>query len=480
MDDRDDDQFNEGAPSDEEVTAVEELRAAGAHDFNQDLVTRMGDALGESETVEALAAAAETVFMVVLGSLGHHAFPDKQLNKRCVRALARGFKDKVEDLVDTELAEAGQVGAEDGQARGQARGQVLKRVLDVVFDAIAARLAGPEAAAVHAGAARLALKLITEILKGSLAALEGLTVTQSVESVAVSLLTFLLDSHAVAASARQAEELLFSWLYVGKGQGAKGLVQHPNYKLFLRNDLPPGRLTILGRCLSELDDLEEGAREAIEQELVNCLETIVLHDETPLLQAKKNVIYFQTFLKAASKDVIEEKVLPRMQFISNRAKGFIGINAKLISFMKNYKIESEDSLRRWMDDLLSEELLMTTGDEKEEVAEFVKSVFGICSEAQNMKHVLVVDVLIGKFKEAKRGGQHVSQAARHRLLHIVQELVTSDQGNQEVSRELLQVALEHFYQLREAADAGELVDLVCKFAEMAEPLDCKDVLLPLI
>jgi hypothetical protein len=239
-------------------------------------------------------------------------------------------------------------------------------------------------------------------------------------------------------------------------------------------------LAILGRCLSELDDLEAGTRQEIEKELVTSLEAIVLHDERPHLQAEKNAIYFQAFLQAASKEVIEEKVLPRMQFISNRAKGFVGINAKLISFMKNYKIEDEDSLKRWMADLLSDELLMTTGDEKEEVLEFVKSVFGICSEAQNMKHVLVVDVLIGKFKESKRGGQLVNQAGRHRLLHIVRELVTSDQGNQEVSRELLQVALEHFYQLKEAPDVGELVSLVCKFAEMAEPLDCKDVLLPLI
>ena len=132
-----------------------------------------------------------------------------------------------------------------------------------------------------------------------------------------------------------------------------------------------------------------------------------------------------------------------------------------------------------MADLLSDEQLMTTTAERDEVTEFVKSVFGICSEAQNMKHVMVVDFLLGKFKEAKRGG-HVGQAARHRLLHIVKELVSSDQGNQDVSRELLQVTLEHFYQLKEAAEIAELVELVCKFGEMAEPLDCKEVLLPLI
>ena len=65
----------------------------------------MGDALGESNSVEELAVATETVLSVMLFSLGHHSFPNKQLNKDCVRVLARGFKDKVEDLVEAELAE---------------------------------------------------------------------------------------------------------------------------------------------------------------------------------------------------------------------------------------------------------------------------------------------------------------------------------------------------------------------------------------
>lgn len=106
--------------------------------------------------------------------------------------------------------------------------------------------------------------------------------------------------------------------------------------------MPLGRLTILGRCLSSPESLQQGAKEDIEKELVSALESIVLHDQTPLLEAKKNVIYFEAFLAAASKEIIDETVLPRMQFISNRAKGFVGINAKLISFMKGYMIESEE------------------------------------------------------------------------------------------------------------------------------------------
>jgi len=185
------------------------------------------------------------------------------------------------------------------------------------------------------------------MLKGSLAALEGLTVSQSVEQVAAILITFLMDSSASRSGPRQAEELLFSWLYGGKTKtkkGSSGLVKQANYKLFLRPDLPLGRLMILGRALTQSSDLGQSTKQEIEKHLLDNLETIVLNDKAPTLQASRSLIYFQAFLEGASKETIEEKVLPRMQFITNRSKGFVGINAKLISFMKSYKIESEDTL----------------------------------------------------------------------------------------------------------------------------------------
>lgn len=103
-------------------------------------------------------------------------------------------------------------------------GEVLKRVLDLVFDALADKLARLGPSAVSSGAARLSLKLISEIIKASPAALEGLSLTQSVEKVGVVLVTYLLGSED-AVCGRQAEELLFSWLYGSKKNGRKGLVQ---------------------------------------------------------------------------------------------------------------------------------------------------------------------------------------------------------------------------------------------------------------
>lgn len=78
-----------------------------------------------------------------------------------------------------------------------------------------------------------------------------------------------------------------------------------------------------------------------------------------------------------------------------------------------------------MSDLLSDEQLMSTSDERFEVAEFVKSVYSICSEAKNMRNFMIVEFLLGKFKESKRGGG-VSQQERHRLLFLVLQLVQSD------------------------------------------------------
>ena len=85
MEDRDD-QFGDVGPSDEEeVSALESLRAAEMHAFNRDLVYRMGEALGESESVEGLAAATEQVLALVLCQMGHRSFTDRQLTKDCVK-----------------------------------------------------------------------------------------------------------------------------------------------------------------------------------------------------------------------------------------------------------------------------------------------------------------------------------------------------------------------------------------------------------
>ena len=100
----------------------------------------MGDALRESQSAEELADATEAVLVVVLCTLGHQGFPDKQLNKDFVRGLAGNFKDKLEDLVAAQMADHAGEEEQKGQARKQALGEVLKRVLDGVFDELHAVL----------------------------------------------------------------------------------------------------------------------------------------------------------------------------------------------------------------------------------------------------------------------------------------------------------------------------------------------------
>jgi hypothetical protein len=141
-----------------------------------------------------------------------------------VKQLARAFRDKLEDLAEVELAQLPEGGGADGKERRRVHGEVLKRVLDLVFDALADKLARLGPSGVSSGAAGLSLKLISEIIKASPAALKGQSLTQSVEQVGVVLVTYLLDSQD-AACTRHAEELLFSWLYGPKKNGRKGLVQ---------------------------------------------------------------------------------------------------------------------------------------------------------------------------------------------------------------------------------------------------------------
>jgi len=44
-------------------------------------------------------------------------------------------------------------------------------------------------------------------------------------------------------------------------------------------------------------------------------------------------------------------------------------------------------------------------NQKDEVMQYLKGVFGICSESHDMKQALIMDVLIEKFKQTKRGQQ---------------------------------------------------------------------------
>ena len=191
-------------------------------------------------------------------------------------------------------------------------------------------------------------------------------------------------------------------------------------------------------------------------------------------------MYFSAFLAVAQPQVVLEKILPQIQFIMNRSKNFMGINATVIMFLKSYKIEDMETLTKWTTDVLPDQLLLSL-DQKEEVTRFVTRVFGICSESHDMKQALITDILIEKFKQSKRRQQQfVSPQQRQRLLHLALALITSESGDRHVSHDLLQVVLEHFFQIKEENELLDIAQIVYRYVELATPQDAWEILLPLI
>ena len=148
-------------------------------------------------------------------------------------------------------------------------------------------------------------------------------------------------------------------------------------------------------------------------------------------------------------------------------------------FLKNYKIEKKEILRKWTTDLLSDEQLLSL-EQGEQLKDFITSVFGICSEPHDMKQALIMDILIEKFKQTKRGQQHFKTVQRQRLLHLVIALIDSEDGDRHTSHDLLQVVLEHFFQLKEEEEISDIAQIVCRYAELAAPQDAWEIYLPLV
>ena len=185
--------------------------------------------------------------------------------------------------------------------------------------------------------------------------LKDLSFSQNVELTAVVLAHFLLDwAHPTRSLAynKDCEELIFDLLQ--KTMGIKVL----NYKAFRRDDLAYGRFMFLGKCLNEAS-LDNSVKKEIESELADNLESLVLNDKEKVAHAEKRLLYFQAFLAAASKEVVEEKILPQIQFIMNRSKNFVGVSAGVIQFIKTYSIENIESLKKWTTELLNDDLLMS-------------------------------------------------------------------------------------------------------------------------
>jgi hypothetical protein len=162
----------------------------------------------------------------------------------------------------------------------------------------------------------------------------------------------------------------------------------------------------------------------------------------------------------------------------NRSKNFVGVSAGVIQFMKAYTIDDIEALKRWTIELLPDDLLMSL-DEKEPVMQYIKAVYSICSGTKQMKEALVSDVLIEKFKASKRGQQEAQK--RHRLLHQVYALIADTKGGvARVSREVLQVVLDHVFSIKEEADMQDVATLTYSFVKLAELQEVREVLLPLI
>lgn len=420
----------------------------------------MVDAISECQSDAELANATSLIFQRLLCDHGHGSFPDRQLNKDIVHLVSRSFRDKVQDLVG-------------GSAEAAKRAGILKDVIDVVFDELHERVRDYSAVTMSPQAVKIALKLLAEMLSGSKAELAGQSYSQSVELTAVILAHFLLDwAHPERRLAFLAdcEELLFGLL--GETLGIKTL----NHKAFRREDLAHGRFMLLGKCLTSTG-LDEAVKAEIAAELAASLETLVLNDKENIAVAEKRLMYFQAFLAAAPKAVVEEKLLPQVKFIMNRSSAFVRVNAGVIELLKGYSIEDMGTLTSWTTGLLSDELLMSLED-KEAVVKFLLGVHAICSEAHNMKQALINDVLLEKFKASKRGNTEAEK--RQRLLHQVYALITAQAGEVHVSREVLQVVLEHCFSVKEEADVKGIASIVYSLVKLAEPQDVKEVLIPLI
>ena len=156
-------------------------------------------------------------------------------------------------------------------------------------------------------------------------------------------------------------------------------VKTPNYKQFIRSDLPNSRFMFLGKCL----DLDSKAE--IITELSKNLETLALNDKEVYGHAAKNLMFFSSFLVNAPKEVIDEKVLPQCQFIMNRSKKLTGIIADIIGQMSTYNINTDGALDQWIN-MLSNEQLMNV-DQKSTVQTFLKNLHSICSETQKERLV---------------------------------------------------------------------------------------------
>ena len=143
----------------------------------------------------------------------------------------------------------------------------------------------------------------------------------------------------------------------------------------------------------------------------------MLDDKQQSAAAERRAALFQPFLAVIGKEVMEGRILPQIEFTMTRTKQFVRAIARLLQGPKTYQIEDLETLRRWTAKLLSDEILSEASTElSEDLALLLRALHGMCSEAHDMKRALVMDVLVDKFLQTKRGQAQFKAKARGVLL----------------------------------------------------------------
>ena len=426
-----------------DLSPLERLTQQQAPYFNLAIIETMAEAVSEGEDAASLAKSLSAVMHITLCTFGSLTHPDKHLNKTFVKTVSTAVRDKVEDLAESLGRDQAELKKEQKQAY---LAEVLKQVLDHVFDELNEDIQD-KSGSITPAAARMALEVLNSSFRpyASVIKAADLSLTARTELAAVVLAHALLAEADSRTAAKDCDELVFGLLYRTLN------IQTPNYKAFLRSDLPPGRLALLGYCLAH----NHGDPKVVADDLLDQLETMVLNDKRPSCVAESQVALFYPFLAAATTEHVQGRILPQIQFIMNRTKAFMGVIARLLSGLKTYKIEDLATLKSWTTELLPENLLNSPEETQAKgVRDYLVAVHGICSGKHGVKKSLLNEVFAEQYKQTLRGPIQLKADARRAILgHLAAVASLESPAGEGLSADTLQVALEQFLNCK---DEGEL------------------------
>jgi hypothetical protein len=295
-----------------DLSPLEILTQEQAPVFSGAAIETMAEAIQECEDASSLASALGVVLSLMLCTFGSHSLPDNQLNKDFVRVVGSSVRDKLGELAGAPGRETAQ--EQEGLASTSAspnqtkesqakRGEVLKEVLDNVFDELHEDISD-KCGSISPAAARNALGLLSAVFRPYATAIKtaDFSVTSRAELVGVVLVHAILAQSDIRYESitRECHELVFSLLY-----GTLN-IQEPNYKAFLRADLPDGRLALLGYCLGK----GHGDSKLVADELLNQLESKVLNDKQPSGVSERQVAFFYPFLSHVTSEHVKTRIMP--------------------------------------------------------------------------------------------------------------------------------------------------------------------------